>query len=382
MKIAFLISELNVCGGTHKQFLKLIEYTERQGVDFFILTRNFNVEQTYSGFAKYADRVRLIPRKPFLFRVLGRLHIVNRYDWERPYIKDLTKDANIINVHDMEFESNFDLFEGKKLFWQVNDLPYYCRVGVSKNYEATGYTQRQFHKLQNNIQFVTELTVNVSKNAERIKNLFNRNAHILYCGISPINIIKDISLSQQRFKKRQINLLSSGVFFPYRNYETQIKVVRKLVDEGWDIQLNIFGKMLHKPYARKIKHMISQYGLNNNIKILGQVSDSKYRELHQNSDIFLFINIDQSWGLAVFEAQSCGMPVIVSKSVGAVEILNNGIDSIIVDPLNVDEICCKIVELVRNEEMYKTISGISKDFYKEWTWDKAYCSKMLELMSE
>lgn len=34
--IAFLISELNICGGTHKQFLKLLEYTEKE-VRIFIL---------------------------------------------------------------------------------------------------------------------------------------------------------------------------------------------------------------------------------------------------------------------------------------------------------------------------------------------------------
>lgn len=38
--IAFLISELNICGGTHKQFLKLLEYTEKRGEDLWGTERN------------------------------------------------------------------------------------------------------------------------------------------------------------------------------------------------------------------------------------------------------------------------------------------------------------------------------------------------------
>ena len=57
MKIAFLIREINVCGGTHKQFLKLLEYTDLQNISFIVITKSLDYDKTYSGFKKYEDRL-------------------------------------------------------------------------------------------------------------------------------------------------------------------------------------------------------------------------------------------------------------------------------------------------------------------------------------
>lgn len=92
--------------------------------------------------------------------------------------------------------------------------------------------------------------------------------------------------------------------------------------------------------------------------------------------------MDQSWGLAVFEAMSCGLPVIVSKSVGATEILSNNENALFVDPMNVDEIIATIIGLMTNEEQYLQIVDVSRNFHNCYTWDKSYSSRMLNLMLE
>ena len=60
MKIAFVIDNLDVRGGTHKGLLRLCEYTEKQGTDFVILTKNYEKEKTYPEFKKYINRVAAI----------------------------------------------------------------------------------------------------------------------------------------------------------------------------------------------------------------------------------------------------------------------------------------------------------------------------------
>ena len=62
--IAFLIMNLDVRGGTHKQFLKLIEYTAAQGEPFFIVTRSLDYDKTYPEFRKYSHLIRVLEDEP------------------------------------------------------------------------------------------------------------------------------------------------------------------------------------------------------------------------------------------------------------------------------------------------------------------------------
>lgn len=378
--IAYLIRELNICGGTHKQFLKLLEYTEKQGEDFYIITREIDLNKTYPEFKKYTNRIRLFPlerrSETFLGKV-GSLYkdIVN--------LRELLKPADCVNIHDYGFELLLPAFYGKRVYWQINDLPSFFRVGIANSSKRTLKDNLLKHYILLFKGVVTGFSVNVTKNKERIKQIMGRDAHVFYCGIEPVGIDRDVQLSLERFHKKTVHLLSSGVFFPYRNYETQLLVVEKLLQRGIDVHLNIIGStQLNKTYSDKIMSLIEKKHLGHSVTVCGQVDGKIFKKLHEDSDLFIFINVDQSWGLAVFEAMSCGLPVIVSKSVGATEILTNNKNALFVDPMNADEIIEVIIGLMTNEEKYVQIVDVSRNFHNSYTWDKSYSSRMLNLMFE
>ena len=112
------------------------------------------------------------------------------------------------------------------------------------------------------------------------------------------------------------------------------------------------------------------------------MDDDTYDKLFNVANAFAFINIEQSWGLAVFEAMSAGLPTIVSNSVGAIELLHHNIDAIIVDSQDIDEICKILKKLMTDEAYYNSISDESARAVKEFTWDKLYSSKMLEIFQK
>lgn len=378
--IAFLISELNICGGTHKQFLKLLEYTEKRGEDFYIITREVDLNKTYPEFQKYANRIRLFPFKRKSKSYLRKIWTLYK---DIVTLRKLLKPADCVNIHDYGFGLLLPAFYGKKVYWQINDLPSFFRVGIANSSKRTLRDNLLKHYFLLFKGLVTDFSVNVTKNKERIKQTIGRDAHVFYCGIEPVGIERNIQLSLDRFHKKRIHLLSSGVFFPYRNYETQLLVVEKLLQRGVDVHLNIIGStQLNKAYSDKIMSLIDGKHLGHFVTVCGQVDGKTFKKLHEDSDLFIFINVDQSWGLAVFEAMSCGLPVIVSKSVGATEILSNNENALFVDPMNVDEIIATIIGLMTNEEQYLQIVDVSRNFHNCYTWDKSYSSRMLNLMLE
>ena len=388
MNVVLLTYELNVCGGTHKQLLRLAEYLLKQGHDVTILTRFYDLEKTYPEFKEIKvkslykdDWNKTAPQTGFINKIKNKIHKMN--DSIKLY-REIPKDVDIINIHDNGLDEVLLLqrlfFKKAKTIWQINDLPYCFRVGTNAqlNDGFKQYLKRVYMRFISTV--VDEITVNVTKNAERVEQCFSRKAKVFYCGVDVNDALEKHTYN---IKDNSVRILSSGVLFPYRNYETLVYVVENLKSKNINVHLDVIGATDRSPaYSEKIINLVKEKQLENEITIWGQVDDAKYNELHNGADMFAFININQSWGLAVFEAMSCGLPVIVSESVGAIELLHNNEDAIIVDPENVEAVSDVVLKLMNDKDYYNKISENAYKAVKEFTWDNLYSSKAENLFKE
>lgn len=385
MKIVLLINELDIRGGTHKQLLRLCEYLHNQRIEFLIITKVFEPDRTYPDFSKYNvvsvynkdefDRLNQLytGTKKFIVqirRIIGHFKILNM----------IPKDVDIINIHDLGFNPTIrliSLFRKAKIVWQINDLPINFRVGNASGQLQTSADKRICESYIKTAKVVDQITVNVTKNKELIKSCLNQDAEVLYCGV---DVNSNLKKHEYSIMNRRIHVLSTGVFFPYRNYESLVCAIENVKERGYNISLDIIGATENNPkYADEIRNLIIEKKLQQSIKIWGQVNESTYDELFNKADVFVFININQSWGLAVFEGMSCGLPVIVSDSVGAIELLKNEVDSIIIDPLDIKGIADVIIKLSEDKEFYNKISDNASKAVLDFTWDKMYSQRLVNL---
>lgn len=386
MKIAILVNELNVLGGTHKQVLRFAEFLEKQGHQVVIVTRYFDIEKTYHAFNRFNIEYLY---KDYNFTSDGIIaKIKNKIKSIRDAFllaKKVPSDCEIINVHDKGIYGTvlflkFFLNKKAKIVWQINDLPLCFHVGFAEGTVDSIKEKLKRIAIRFISKFVDEITVNVTKNAERVKQCFGRDAKVFYCGV---DVNDKLQKHSYNIKDNTVRILSSGVFFPYRNYESLIGVIENLSRKNVNVHLDVIGSTeFDKEYSEKIKNLVKEKQLENEITIWGQVDDEKYVELHNQADMFAFININQSWGLAVFEAMSCGLPVIVSESVGAIELLHNDEDAIIVDPENIEQVSDVVLKLMNDKDYYSKISENAYKVVKEFTWDKLYSERMLDLFEE
>lgn len=378
--ITILVNELDIMGGTHKQVLRFVEYLKRNNKEYQIVTKKYDKNKTYSEF----ESCNIISLKKH--HLLKKFFISNTlFDFflQLLIIFKINKDSRIINIHDNGFPFLILLasFTNKKIFWQINDLPWSFQIGNAKLVKATAYKKMLYLFSKKFYQYIAKncvekITVNVTKNKERVFKYLNSDSTVLYCGVDSWpskKIIRDNI-------NNEINILTSGVFFEYRNYETQLKVVNLLLEKGKKVYLNIIGSTALAPeYYQKINDMIKYYNLEDNVKIHGQVDYQKYIKLHEKSNLFLFLNIDQSWGLSIFEAMSSGLPTIISNSVGACEVLTNNLNTLIVDPVDVSEILSSMDRLT-NKNFYDQIVHEGFQRVNKMTWDKEYSEKLYSIM--
>lgn len=379
MKIAIAIQDLNMRGGTHKQVLRLSQYLKKNGHDITIISKYVDLDKTYGDFQDFtiiSGTKRLArPRQKIIRNVLSLIA-----SWK--LARRVASDFDVLNIHDSGFGIFYLLVKilGYKnaVVWQINDLPDCFKVGpnISTPERPWYIVYRFFFRWM--ASSVDAITVNVTKNRERVEKSMGVSAEVLYCGTDPS--FSGIVV-RANVPRRHIRLLSIGVFFPYRNYEVILEAQKLLWSEhGISSELTIVGSTSLSPdYGEAIRLLAQKMAIN--CQILGGITESNLRHCFLENDIFLFVNIDQSWGLSVFEAMNASLPVIVSDSVGAVELLRDGFDADIVDPKNAQKIADCLFRLSSNGDFYVDRSRCAFLASQEMTWDKLYCQPMEAILS-
>ena len=108
-------------------------------------------------------------------------------------------------------------------------------------------------------------------------------------------------------------------------------------------------------------------------------AEDLYNELYNDADIFAFININQSWGLAVFEAMSCGLPVVAFDCpFGPGSIIKDNQCGNLIEDGNIPRFAEKLSSLMKNEDTRKAFSAAAIECAKDYSVESVMnCWKQL-----
>jgi glycosyltransferase involved in cell wall biosynthesis len=119
---------------------------------------------------------------------------------------------------------------------------------------------------------------------------------------------------------------------------------------------------------KKLESLIKKYNLENNVFLLGRIPDA-YRYL-KAFDIFVLPSLKEGFPWIILEAMAAEVPII-STNVGAIsEIIENGVDGLLVEPKNSQALAKKIIWLIKNQEKAKEMTIKAKEKLKEFSLEK------------
>jgi glycosyltransferase involved in cell wall biosynthesis len=368
LRVAIVVQELDVRGGTHKQVQRLAKYLIERGHQCVVLTYFFDPARCFPGIEQLP--VTVVPsssRTPGMIRRLWQAIRLTRA---------ISEEIQIINLHDsglypVAIVARF-LRPKASVVWQINDLPSFFRTGVHKTKPAAGADAIKRVIFRWAVRSAKRVTVNVAKNRQRVAQQLGVDALTFHCGVDTPDGLRPPNAA----RREPIQIVSTGVLYPYRNYETLLQVQDRLqCDHGLASELSIVGATdLDPAYAGKVRSLIRRGG--HRARLLGEVSEADLHRLYNRAHFFLFLNVDQSWGLAVFEAMSRGLPAVVSASVGATELLHEGVDALVVDPMDADAIARQIARVWGDPALWAQLSASGREAVKAMTWDSMYSSKV------
>lgn len=101
-----------------------------------------------------------------------------------------------------------------------------------------------------------------------------------------------------------------GRFVDAKNHKFLIKVLNMMIKKDKRIKAILVGI---GPLKNEIDQQIKYLGLENNIYLAGVRQDTE--KILNNCDLFIFPSIYEGLGLVMLEAQSCGLPCLVSEAI-------------------------------------------------------------------
>ena len=169
----------------------------------------------------------------------------------------------------------------------------------------------------------------------------------------PLNFLGGISFDEfiPAWAKKRIEigvpieavmLISVGELNENKNNQVIVRALGKLKDRN--VHYVLCGVGNKEP---ELKALVQEVGVANNVHFLGYRTDVK--ELMNTSDIFVMPSIREGLSRSIMEAMASGLPCVVSRIRGNVDLVKDGENGYVVEADDVVSFTEKMGELIRDE---------------------------------
>lgn len=132
------------------------------------------------------------------------------------------------------------------------------------------------------------------------------------------------------------------------------------------LQLLVVGDDQTAPFEAEIKTL----GLPGRVRFVPTSDD--VLKFYACADAYVGPSIEDAYGLPVLEAMACGLPVIASRAAGVSEIIEHGVNGLVLEaPTSVPELACLIRLLVEDVNLRNKIALQAEITGKATTWDQS-----------
>jgi len=96
------------------------------------------------------------------------------------------------------------------------------------------------------------------------------------------------------------------------------------------------------------------------------VPPDELARLYNTASVFVLPSLQDGFGMVVYEAAACGLPVIISENVGAT--IRDGQDGFIVPTRNADALAECLLRLYQDRDLRRTMGESARQYVQQFTW--------------
>ncbi len=158
-----------------------------------------------------------------------------------------------------------------------------------------------------------------------------------------------------------LRILFVGNLIPRKGLRHLITALSRLPKADW--LLDVVGdEAVDRAYAAELRRQIGAAGLEGNIRLHGRVSDSELAQRYRAAHLLAVLSYE-GFGIVYLEAMAFGLPVLASICGGAGEIVDSGVNGLLVEPADADGIAAHLSALARDRERLADLGRNARSRY-------------------
>lgn len=248
-------------------------------------------------------------------------------------------------------------------------LPYIVSLRGS---DVPGYSERFLFLYK----ILTPLIVRIWKHAEAV--------------VANSGVLKKLAL--QSNERQKVDIIYNGVnterFFPLddasrknREVFTWLCASRLSRRKGFRYAIDAFAKLYPRyPEMRliiaggegeaeaELKEQARSLGLDQAVTFTGYIPNEQFYQYYQAADVFVFPSFNEGMSNNMLEAMACGLPVIMTPTGGAEELVHEGENGYIIRMADSEDIAEKVERLIVNRDLALRMGQSSRKAAEKMSW--------------
>ena len=126
-------------------------------------------------------------------------------------------------------------------------------------------------------------------------------------------------------------------------------------------------------FREELEELVEEEGLSDQVIFAGRIPNKKLPKYYAASDVFVLPSVSrlEAFGIVALEAMASGTPVVVSDIPGVREVITEGRNGLLAEPMNPEDIAGKVRLILENPELAERMSQNARKRVEEnFTWQQ------------
>jgi glycosyltransferase involved in cell wall biosynthesis len=139
-----------------------------------------------------------------------------------------------------------------------------------------------------------------------------------------------------------------GRLAPVKAQLVLVDAVARLVERGDDVRLRLVGD---GPDRERLEREVAARGLAGTVVFEGWQNQDRVREIYRGADAFALASFAEGVPVVLMEAMATEIPCVATRITGVPELIENGVDGLLVAPADSAELALALARLVDDPEL-------------------------------